>query len=125
MASGTTVRDRKKESFWRGHLKAQARGGLSVAAYCRRQSLREHGFYWWRRELAQRDAVAPAAFVPVHVALERPAAAAVEQGGIEILLPGDRRVRVIGGGGAAVDRRMLVEVLFALEEVGREGDRRC
>src|SRR5665213_880126 len=117
MASGLSVRDRKKESFWRRHIRAQKEGGLSVAAYCRRHGLREYGFYWWRRELARRDAAVPAAFVPVHVMVERPAAASEEQGTIEILLPGDRRVRVMG---PVVDRRMLADVLWAMhEEAGR------
>jgi transposase-like protein len=95
---------------------------LSVAAYCRRHGLREYGFYWWRRELARRDAAAPAAFVPVQVMAERPAAEAEKQGAIEIVLPGDRRVRVTG---AAVDRRMLRDVLWAMEEGRQEEDRRC
>src|SRR4051812_19075170 len=101
MASGATVRDRKKESFWR-HLKAQSRCGLSVAALCRRHGLRQYGFYWWRRELARRDAVVPAAFVPVHVMVERPAE---ERGGIKIVLPCDRRggrdlLRLVRWGGS-------------------------
>jgi transposase-like protein len=123
MASGATVRDRKKESSWRRHLKAQRQGGLSVAAYCRRHGVREYGFYWWRRELARRDAAVPAAFVPVHVTVERPSAEQ-ERGGIEIVLPGDQRVRVTG---PAVDRRMLRDVLWALEEgrLGREEAGRC
>jgi len=125
MANGAAVRDRKKESCWRRHLKAQPQGGLSVAAYCRRHGLREYGFYWWRRELARRDAAVPAAFVPVHVTVERPAAAREEErGAIEIVLPGDRRVRVMG---SAVDRGMLADVLWALEEGGleREEAGRC
>ena len=117
MAGGETVRDQKKESSWRRHLKAQAGGGLSVAAYCRRHGLRAHGFYWWRRELARRDAAAPAAFVPVHVMSERPVAVREEEpGAIEIVLPGDRggrRVRVMG---TAVDRQMLRDVLWALDD---------
>ncbi|HUO10636.1 MAG TPA: hypothetical protein VM008_20210 [Phycisphaerae bacterium] len=120
MASGTALRDGKKESTWRRHIKAQAQGGGSVAAYCRGHGLREHGFYWWRRELIRRDASVRAAFVPVHVRVERP----VVTEGVEIVLPaggGDRRVRVIG----AVDRRMLADVLWAMEEGRQEEAGRC
>ncbi len=118
MASGAAVRDRKKESSWRRHVKAQAQSELSVAAYCRRHSLREYGFYWWRRELARRDAAVPAAFVPVHVKVERPTE---ERGAVEIVLPGDRRVRVMG---PAVERRILAEVLWRWRKTGtrRRGD---
>jgi hypothetical protein len=111
---------RKKESRWRRHIEEQARSGLSIAGYCRRHGLRECGFYWWRRELARRDAQQPpprAAFVPVTVAFREPAR--IKGGGegrLEILLPGRRRVRVMG----AVDKRMLADVL-ALLAVREEG----
>jgi transposase-like protein len=80
---------------------------LSIAAYCRRHGLPEHGFYWWRRELARRD-VQPPAFVPVTVAHQPPVHC--EEGQIEIILPGDRRVRVMG----VVDKGMLADVLAVL-----------
>jgi transposase-like protein len=45
--------------------------GLSVRQYCRRHDLAEPSFYYWRRELRQRDvppaAPSPPAFVPVTV----------------------------------------------------------
>jgi hypothetical protein len=37
-----------------------AAGGLSVRAFCRREKLAESAFYFWRREIAQRDAAARA-----------------------------------------------------------------
>ena len=127
MASVLAMRNKKKEAAWRGHVRAQARSGLSVAAYCRRQGLPEHGFYWWRRALVRRDeataeaAVMASGFVPVRVVGEKPAA---EPGGsIEIVLPGDRcggrRVRVTGG---AVDRRMLMDVLSVMESLEQQRD---
>ena len=120
MASGAATRDRKKEATWRRHVMAQAGSGLSVGEYCRRHGLPAHGFYWWRRELAWRDAQKPAAFVPVTVTAEQPVV--LPGGRIEIVLPGQRQVRVVG----SVDRQMLADVLSVLE--GREdrlGEQRC
>ena len=96
---------------------AQRASGLAIVAYCRRHGLRAHGFYWWRRELARRDARKPAAFVPVVVAEQSVSRLA---GRVEIFLSRHRRVRVIG----AVDRRMLAEVLSVLEERDRRGGQR-
>jgi hypothetical protein len=114
---------RKKEARWRRHLRGHASSGLSVSAYCRQHRLRACSFYWWRRELARRDAEPPAAFVPVTVAAQTPAHP--REGRIEIVLPGARRVRVVG----SVDRQMLADVLSVLEDQqGRrehEGGRRC
>jgi hypothetical protein len=107
MANIAAARKRKKHARWRRHIREQALSGLSIAAYCRRHGLREHGFYWWRRELARRNAEPPsprAAFVPVTVATQP--AVPIEEGRIEIVLPGGRRVRVIG----SVDKRMLADV---------------
>jgi transposase-like protein len=118
MARIAVVGDRKKQAGWHRHLKAQSSSGLSIAAYCRRHGLREHGFYWWRRELARRKTLrreAAAAFVSVTVAAEEPIPA--PEGRIEIVLPGNRRVRVTG----PVNRQLLSDVLGVLEK--REGER--
>jgi hypothetical protein len=108
MAKMAGARSRKKEAGWRKHIRAQMDSDLSIAAYCRRLGLPEHGFYWWRHELARRDAQPAAAFVPVTVVRQPPVHG--EEGQIEIVLPGDRRVRVMG----SVDKGMLADVLAVL-----------
>ena len=117
MASGAARRNPKKEAAWRRHVMEQAASGVSVGAYCRRHGLPAHGFYWWRRELAFRDAHKPPAFVPVTVAMPE---AREQVSAIEIVLPGQRQVRVMG----AVDRQMLREVLSVLEDRDRRQEER-
>jgi hypothetical protein len=117
MAAG---RDHKKEAAWRRHISGQAGSGLTIGVYCRKHGLQASGFYWWRRELARRDAEPSPAFVPVTVAVQTPASTG--EGRIEIILPGDRRVRVVG----AVDRQRLADVLAVLEDqAGRREEARC
>jgi hypothetical protein len=36
---------------WRERIAAQQAGGLSIRAWCRENSQREHTFYWWRSRL--------------------------------------------------------------------------
>ena len=123
MASMSAARDHKKEAAWRRHISGQAGSGLTIGVYCRKHGLQASGFYWWRRELARRDAEQPsppATFVPVTVAARTPASTG--EGRIEIILPGDRRVRVVG----PVDRQRLADVLAVLEDqAGRREEARC
>ena len=105
-------RDEGKEVFWRRMLRDQARGGLTVRDWCRRHRLQEPTFYWWRKQLAQRDA--EMTLVPVRVVEDRSA----EHGGrIEIVLPDQRRVQVIG----RVDRGALADVPAVLAASSHPG----
>jgi transposase-like protein len=97
------ARDRRKEQHWRQLIQQWRSSGLTVRAFCARHHLAEPSFYAWRRELQQRDAD-QVAFVPVRVLdPEAPAAAA----GIDLLLPGQRTVRVAPGFDSATLRRLL------------------
>lgn len=104
MAHGAAVRDRKKEAFWRKHIQRQRGSGELIRAYCRRHGLKEPAFYWWRSNLARREAPTPqAAFVPVHIVNDTPAM-------IEIVLPGAKQLRISG----PVDKQALADVLAVL-----------
>jgi transposase-like protein len=112
-------RDRKKELFWRRVIRTQPGSGMSVRAWCRKHSLRESSFYWWRRQLARRDAHGPA-FVPVRVTADQSETNAFDLSAgsgalsrIEIVLPARRRVRLLG----PVDRQTLTDVLAVLTSV--------
>jgi hypothetical protein len=103
------ARDLQKEAVWRRRLSRHAESGQSVRAWCRKHGVTETAFYWWRRELARRDAEGRAAsFVPVHVT-EAPARGCDWR--IEIVLTDGRRVRVVD----PVDGQALADVLDVLE----------
>lgn len=108
--------DRKKSDFWRRMIGRQPRSGMSVRAWCRKHALRESSFYWWRTQLARRDAEAMT-LVPVRVTMDSPAADAQDvfaihgvPSRIEIVWPDQRFVRVVG----PVDRQALTDVLAVL-----------
>jgi hypothetical protein len=125
MAKGKS-RDRSKEALWRRTVREQRQSGLTIREFCRKRRVRETAFYFWRRELADRDAARRrrTTFLPVRVAPEparqvtveaRPAqpqpASRSSEGQIEIVLAGGRRVQVA----PPVDRRALADVLAVLE----------
>jgi hypothetical protein len=52
-------RDVAKERRWRALIARQRSSGFSVRVFCRRERLTESAYYFWRREIAQRDGGSP------------------------------------------------------------------
>ncbi len=101
-------RDARKEQQWRRRIERWQASGLTVSAFCTRHGLAQPSFYAWRRELQRRAAEQPA-FVPVCVVGEdRPD----RGGGVDVVLPKGRTVRV----GPGFDAATLRQVLAVLEE---------
>ena len=107
MAKGK-ARDRRKEQQWRRWIREWRESGLSVRAYCDAHGLAEPSFYAWRRELERRREEV-SAFVPVQVIRDEPTTAG---SAVELLVAGQRIVRVSPGFDAAT----LRQVLAVLEE---------
>jgi hypothetical protein len=47
--------DLELERRWRDRFHEFEQSGLSVRRFCRAEAVREHTFFYWRRELAKRD----------------------------------------------------------------------
>ena len=101
-------RRKDRELFWRGVLQRQTESGLSVASFCRQETISAPSFYAWRRKLRERDAVALRSDAQVD---EK-----AEFGGqlfpVRIFLPQGTSIDAPGN----MDRRALVELLAALRE---------
>ncbi|HBO43743.1 MAG TPA: hypothetical protein DD670_07390 [Planctomycetaceae bacterium] len=41
-----------KRNYWRAVFERHARGGLSIAKFCRTEGISESSFYWWKRILS-------------------------------------------------------------------------
>ena len=116
-------RDPAKEQHWRQLLQRWQSSGQSVNAFCRTHGLSRPLFYAWRRILAKRDAAVAAAaprsnvptpaaaspaFVPIHVRADSPAEVnPPEEACLEVLLTGQRVVRIRPGFDVATLQRLL------------------
>ena len=101
-----------KERFWRRMVRQWHGSRLSVRAFCRDHGLAEPNFYAWRRLIKQRDAKA-VAFVPVRVVPDdQPITVAAVSGGLELVLPAGRLLRI----GPGFDGATLQRLLALLEE---------
>jgi transposase-like protein len=137
MADMSKARNLRKENFWRRMLARRTQSGQSIRAFCQRHHLNECTYHWWRRTLAERDAVLPAAprlessptpkFAPVQVtpdslpAAPPPHPSAADGSELEIVLAGERRLRLRG----QIDRAWLAEVVTALEALPVRGAASC
>ena len=107
---GTVRSDR--QAHWRGVLGEQASSGLSVAAFCREQSISAPSFYAWRRKLrdAEASASAPQAgasggqFLPVEIVPSKPTSL------VRIVLPHGVSVEA----SSAIDQEALLHLVRSL-----------
>lgn len=51
------VRIKKRDATWRRVVAGYAGSSMSIRAYCVKIRVKEPASYWWRAELARRDAV--------------------------------------------------------------------
>lgn len=120
-----------RRAQWREHVEAQAASGVSAAAYCRRHGLHARSFYRWRRIFAagaQQGVDAQASIGPrepecgspdpvfAEVRLGAPTVSAwtaCGPGDLEVVVRGERRVRV----GPGFDEATLRRVVTALESL--------
>ena len=116
----------ERELFWRGKLAEFVASGLTVRAFCRRESLAESAFYVWRREISARDAKVASvgrrkvkasmperpAFVPVVLSSQT---SSPTQEGLAIQLRGGRVLRMPGNMPASE----VAQLIHALEAEDR------
>jgi hypothetical protein len=99
-------RDPRKEQQWRRWIHQWQHSDLTVRAFCELHQLSQPSFYAWRRVLQQRDAAA-APFLPVRVVPDLPVVQPAATTPFEIVLPGNRSLRVAPGFDAAALRQLL------------------
>ena len=109
MASGNGRRNVRKERVWRSRVARCEASGLGVKRWCAEARVSTGQYYWWRRELRERDGKPAGTPVFAEVKLE-----GVPGSGVEVVLPGNRRVAVQPG----FDAETLRQVVAVLEAQG-------
>ena len=95
---------------WRQIIDGQQTSGLTVAAYCLERGITQGTFYTWKRRLRS-PAKLNGSPVPAFVEVKPPPTPAA--GGIEICLPGERRLLVRSG----FDHDLLSELVHVMESL--------
>lgn len=86
---------------WRERIAEQQRSGVSIKQFCKEGGFSEYSFYAWRRRLRKQE--------PVQFALvdRVPAADAIKDACVELILPAGERLRIAAGVDAATLRTIL------------------
>jgi transposase-like protein len=126
MARPGAPRNHGKELFWRRLFELWRRSGCTIRAFCAEHGVSEPSFFAWRRTIAERDRPPSTppdgytgghpdnrhrqpTFIPLRVV---PTPATEPTTPLEVVLPGDRVVRVPAG----FDPASLRQLLAILEE---------
>ena len=113
MAKPSSGKKGNNHSFWKAHISAVDRSGLSLAEYCRRHGLSYHAFRYWRRKLGK-GVGTPVSLVPVPgEILQRDHHHACNASDLRLKLK-DRFTIEIGDGFSPVTLTRLVSTLEAL-----------
>ena len=97
-----------RAEFWGKHIAAREGSGVTIAQYCRDHGISCASFQWWKSELKRRKI--PVVFAEVRM----PLATNVVEGAIEVVVGGNRVVRVHSG----FDEATLARVLAVVERCG-------
>lgn len=104
----------EQEVFWREVIEEAEGRNSSIRDFCERRGLPDHQFYWWKRKLEGKPQ-GRRGRRKILSSTERASFALVTgdpvEAGIEIVLRGDRRLKI----GRGVDARTLAIVLSVLE----------
>ena len=101
-------RSLEREQYWQGVIDHQATSGLSIAAFCRQESISPPSFYQWRRRLSSSEpskSVAVAKFQQIELPTVRAAMELAIRNWTVSVSPG-------------VDAETLSKVIQAMEEPG-------
>jgi hypothetical protein len=94
----------ERRELWRHRIAQQQESGQTVRAFCLQHQLKEHSFYWWRKQLSS------SAEQPIRFALVETAApdSGRRQEPLELLLAGGERLHIPAD---AATLRMVLGVL--------------
>ena len=92
---------KEQRSYWSKLIAEQEASGQKARPFCRERGIGEYSFYKWRRRLRQPDSVEFVLLEP------KPAAAAVADSRLELVLGNGERLRIANGVDAATLRLVL------------------
>lgn len=107
----------RRPSFWKAHIKACERSGLSLAEYCRRQGLSYHAFRYWKKKVCRDPDNSQVALVQVGriCSFDKPNRHADRSGRPELgVRINDRFTIEVGDGFSASTLSRLISVIESL-----------
>lgn len=79
-----------KRQFWEDHIQAWQQSGLSQVEYCRRNNLKDHQWWYWRKRISQ-PCDTDVTFVPLHFSSSK-ITNQISRGAISVVTPNGYRI---------------------------------
>lgn len=108
-----------REQCWRERIAACKASGKTIAQWCRDAGIAVALYHWWKGEIQRRDRAQ--AVTPVFAEVRSAPVSFVPTSPLEVVLPGERLVRVHPG----FDAETLSSVVRVLEGLERSGAHKC
>ena len=97
----------ERRELWRQRIAQHENSGQTVRVFCRERDLREHSFYWWRRQFTS-STEQPIRFALVETPTRVAATHPLGQAPLELVLHGGERLQVPA---EAATLRLVLSVL--------------
>ena len=100
-----------RRQFWQMVIDTYKESGLSVAAFCKKESISEAAYYYWRKKLVGADPKSNRKTPPAFIEVALPQSSVTV---LELVLSSGNTLRINPG----ADRQTLSNVLSILHEAG-------
>lgn len=89
--AGEELDPKEKRKFWENHIKAWRESGVTQAEYCRRNNLKNHRWWYWRKRISH-SADPDIKFVPLQFPSGK-----ISRHGVNVITPNGYRIEIDHG----------------------------
>ena len=90
-SSSEELNPKSKREFWVSHIQAWEQSGLSQVAYCRKNDLKMHRWWYWRKRISTPSAT-DVTFVPLGFSSSK-----ISQSSVSVVTPNGYRIEIDNG----------------------------
>ncbi len=103
-SSPEELNSKEKRKFWEDHIQAWQQSGLAQVEYCRRNKLKNHQWWYWRKRVSHHPDT-DVTFVPLRFSSSK-----ISRSGIRVITPNGYRIEFDNGSDFSKLRQFITAV---------------